>query len=385
MMTDFDKYVIARWAYSIGEEFIPDYEWQMLHEKFLKDDKHKEFASTSWSHDTCPTELLREYNLTDLIRHITINQDKSESIPSINTMLEASTICNNYNEPVILSVKADGWNIQVDYYEGALIQARTRGRSSDAIQAYNIEPYLPQRIPLKGKVRVFGEGVCPNELFSLMKKQQGVVSQRNCVSTALANPIYTPMLELRTFDLEVSDKEFDTQLDKLNALKECGFLTVDYDVSYSDHLMNVKRLSELKSQLNYITDGCVIRPLKMPSQKKYALRIYDWAEPYYVSYIQGYTSKYAPLYISLQLKIFPIKTDRGSTQRIIDIDNLDRILSNNLMKGSPIAFTMKSHAIADIDINMTRLLQEKYKDRYEIFHNKIEKEEAMKEWYLAQN
>lgn len=384
-MTDFDRYVIARWSYSIGVSFIPDHEWQLLHEKFLADKEHCDFAKTSWSHDTCPTELLRKYNLTDLIKHVTINQDKSESIPSINTLIEASNICNNFIEPVVLSVKADGWNIQVDYYDGKLLQAKTRGRSSDAMQPHNIEPYLPQTIPVKNKVRVFGECVCPNKLFSLMKKEQGIVSQRNCVSTALANSKYTHMLEFRTFDVDILDNEFPTQLDKLLTLKDWGFLTVDYDVSYSDHLFHVSKLAELKAQLSYITDGCVIRPLKMPSQKKYALRIYDWAEPYYVSYVTGYTTSYAPLYISLQLQIYPIKTDRGSTQKVIDIDNLDRILTNNLLKGSPVAFTMKSHAIADIDTNLTRLLQERYKDRYEILHSKIEREEALKEWFSTQS
>lgn len=377
-MDSFEKYKIARWAYSIGKEFIPNYEWDLLHKQFLQDSVHSAYAQTSWSQDECPIELLRKYNLTDLIREIVVNTDKSESIPSIITIIEAQHILNQFTTPVLFSTKADGWNIQVDYYDGKLVQARTRGRSSDAVQAANLEPHLPQTIPLKGKVRIFGECVCPNELFQILKQRFGVVSQRNCVSTALAKEDYSYGLQFRTFYLESDLLQFSTMIDMWSKLKELGFLTIDYIVSYENHYNNFSNFSNIKSSVEYPTDGCVVQSLQMPSKDKYAFRIASWAEPYYNSYVTGFTPSYAPLYMGLQVEIYPIITATGSTQRVLDIDNLDRILKNNLEIGAPIAFTLRSHAIADIDEALTENLQNLHKYSLSEYQKNVRDEEEAK-------
>ena len=79
-----DLYVIARWAYSIGEPIIDDAQYNMLHQMIVEKYPDWEYVTRSWSSDPCPIELLKSYNLLDLIRKVVLT-DKTESIPSLQT------------------------------------------------------------------------------------------------------------------------------------------------------------------------------------------------------------------------------------------------------------------------------------------------------------
>lgn len=376
-MNDFDKYVLSRWAYSIGKEFISDHEWSLLHQRFLQDPAARDFASRSWSLDTCPYELLKKYNLTDWMKDVVINTNKSESIPSVTTMTEASNIASTMTN-AFCSVKADGFNVQADYLDGRLICVLTRGRSSDAVDASALQPVLPQTIPIKGKVRVYGEAVVPNELFSKIQRLYSNVSQRSSVATALSKPELAKEMKVMTFYMDSDSIQFQTMEEMMDTLYRCKFDTVTFLTTDFNVMESVKKLSDIKDTLDYITDGCVVRPNQLPSESKYAFRIYNWAEPYYKSFVTGYQYSNAPLYFGVQLQIFPIKTAIGSRQSVLDIDNIERILSNNLYKDSPVAFVMRSHAIADIDLDMTRQLQLIYKNRSQEYLDLIRQEEMNK-------
>jgi hypothetical protein len=376
-MNDFDKYILARWAYSIGQEFISDYEWSLLHQRFLKDPQTHDFAATSWSLDTCPYELLKKYNLTHWMHNVVINTNKSESIPSITTLTEASKIASSMSN-VFCSVKADGFNVQADYLDGRLICILTRGRSSDAIDASALKPVFPQTIPIKGKVRVYGEAVVPNDLFSKIQRLYSNVSQRSSVATALSKPELAKDMKVMTFYMDSDTVKFKTMSEMMDTLYRCKFDTVTFLTTAFDVMNTVKKLSDIKNTLGYLTDGCVVRPNELPSESKYAFRIYNWAEPYYKSFVTGYRYSNAPLYFGIQLQIYPVKTAIGSTQSVLDIDNIERILSNNLYKDSPVAFVMRSHAIADIDLDMTRQLQLIYRDNSQEYLDLIRQEEMNK-------
>ena len=69
----------------------------------------------------------------------------------------------------------------------------------------------------------------------------------------------------------------------------------------------------------------------------------------------------------------------NSTQKLVSVTNLKRIIENNLQVGYPIAFRLSSMAIADLDEDATRILQEQWKDDYEEYRRLIENNEEVTE------
>ncbi len=74
--------------------------------------------------------------------------------------------------------------------------------------------------------------------------------------------------------------------------------------------------------------------------------------------------------ISPQIRIYPILRN-GSMQRNINATNWQRIMDYRLEPGSPIAFNVVSSAIADIDLQATKILQEAYAGRYAEYAEEI--------------
>jgi hypothetical protein len=63
-------------------------------------------------------------------------------------------------------------------------------------------------------------------------------------------------------------------------------------------------------------------------------------------------------YIGLKLVIEPVETPSG-VQREIDIDNLNRVCEYNLVPGKFVVFEKVSAAVEHINLQLTRLVNEK--------------------------
>ena len=368
-MTDERKFIIARWAYSVGTPIISDAEYTTLLRHFEATRPDWEYVNRSWSSDPCPVDILKEEGREDLISAVTLT-DKTESIPSLNSWSEIaeslSTAFNNDNYAT-LSYKHDGWNVQTTYYNGQLISVSTRGRSADALDVSVLKPLFPQTIPCQGRVKVISECTVSKELFKEMKEKFGNVLERSAVRTALANPGYPERLSVHSFDIigYVTDSVLPTLTQW--GFKVPGWTTV---TSYEQMCEQVKRFSEAYSEYDFPTDGLVVAF----GSKREALRVMAWEEPTYYSYVTGYEESYGPHAISLKVKIKPIHTSKGMQYRI-PITNIARIVEHNLQIGYPIAFNTVSGAIADFNAEATRLVQSQWATREEAYREKIERDE----------
>lgn len=368
-VTDLEKYVIARWAYSIGKPIISDVEYNLLHTMMQATDPNNEYVQRSWSSDPCPTELLNKYNLGNLITAVVVT-DKTESIPSLNSFAEIRQVYGELSEECTLSYKHDGWNFQVSYYNGRKIHSQTRGRTSDAMVVESLDSLLPERIDMMGKVTIIAEITASHSAFRFAKQKFGNVSQRGCVSTFLANREYAHMLSLHAFRIR-SAYEIN---DHFKLLREWGYDTpMNTRVSsFSELMEKVKEYSDFNSQYDFPTDGLVVA-----GDITRALRVMAWEEPIHNSYITGYKEEFGPQYTSVGLEIFPIKLP-NSEQKNIPATNLSRVIALNLQPGAPVAFRIASSAIADLDDESTKLLHKTYVGRWEEFQMKVEENERIK-------
>lgn len=370
-MTDIVKYIIARWAYSVGEPVMSDAEYTILDRAMKAQFPNNPYCQRSWSSDPCPVALLKEYGRQDLIKAIVLS-DKTESIPSLNSQVEVRLMYESMHTQHSVSFKHDGWNIQSTYYEHDLVNTQTRGRASDALDAGALVALLPKRIPEPGRVLVVMECTVPDAELEWFKEHFGITSQRGAVSTALANPkLCLDHIAIHAHGVRCSS----VVVDKFALLKSWGFAVPMYAWvnNYYELMDQVKAFSDYKEQYGIPTDGLVVE-----GTSTNALRIGAWEEPIFKSYVTGYKESYGPHSIATQCSIFPIQLP-NSVQRWLPATNLSRILSLNLRPGFPVAFRIASSAIADIDEESTRLLQKEWAGREDTYRHMVQMNEAMKD------
>lgn len=378
-----DKYTIARWAYSIGSPIMEDYEYNLLHEQLSSDPEYDYITKRSWSDDPQPVELLIQYEMFHLLvdKPIEISEDKSESIKSITKVSELEEIEKQLEgRKCHYSAKADGFNVQIVYEDGNLTSVRSRGRVTDSIDFSVLKCILPTKIPLRGTTKIYGECVTPKYLFEIMRKEIGVTSIRSSVSAAIARHEYTPNLKILTFEIISSHKTFNSTSEKFRFLDELGFDTPEvYHTIYkpTDALLN---LNCVRDMLPYQTDGIVLRSDDSSGNIKYALRFGDWAEPVYISYIKNLIWETGPVNGVFKAEIFPIRTASGSKQSVLNLYNLATVIDYKLYKKNAlVAFTLRSHSIASVDLELSKILNQSDDFILEAKRSQIEYEEQSKD------
>ena len=349
-----EQFRITRWFYSIGQPIITDAQYTTLLRAVEEIYPDSDYVKQSWSSDTCPVNLLKEMGREDAITAV-ISSDKTESIQSLNTWSEVSQALSNWTGKGTISYKHDGWNIQAHYYNGELLRINTRGRSSDFMNVDILRTQIPNKINLMGQIRIVMECTISNSNWKIVRQKYGGVSQRSSVSTLLAHPEDVNLVTLHALDIHGTQTD-----DKFLLLKFLGFNVPEYVTvqTYGDIEDAVYELADSLEEYDYPTDGLVF-----DGGYKYALRVEVWEEKLYKSYITGYEESYNRYVISPRLQIRPIYRE-GAIQKYIPITNWQRIIDLNLCKGSPVAFSLVSGAIADIDEYATRLLQKEYEGNY---------------------
>lgn len=366
-----DKFILSRYLYGIGQPTIDDRKYTTLLKMMQEEGKLQEYTSRSWSSDPVPVELLKKYGKEDLIRNIVLS-DKTESIPSINSYEQLWEELGKDFTPGYLSEKKDGWNFQHTYDSlGRYVLTNTRGRSCDPILKDHLvrNKDIPEKIDTSRSFTVVGEGTLTNADFEELKRRHPELpaeSQRSSVSTVLANPEDTDLLTFSAFQI----KEIDDPAKTIELLHKWNFRTPHFKLinSYQELLNTIEEYGKNSEILSDSTDGLVFWSIKGGFRR--AIRVGHWEEVTLYSYVTGYTEQWNTTYISPSIDIYPIKA-KGGTRRHVNITNWSRIVNNDLVIGSPIAFIIKSDATADIDEAETRRMQEKYMGFYSAYQNRI--------------
>lgn len=367
-----DKFIYTRWAYSVGMPVISDAEYTLLLEAMKSEFPNDEYVKRSWSSDPCPTDLLKSLGRDDLIYKVILS-DKTESIPSLGSESEVYYTLSSISGPGTLSMKHDGWNIQISYARGSIVMVHTRGRSSDAIDVSSLKNYFPQSIPYEGNCKIVLEMTVSKSNYGFCASMFNNVSERSAVSSILARPEYYHMLSFNAFDIH--GYELNGRC-KFEVLQEWGFSTPMWKsvTDYQSMLIALHELSDAADDYDEPTDGAVYDGVM-----RRAIRIMHWQEPIYKSFVTGYNEKFGPYRISPSVEIYPVLR-KGSTQHQLSMTNWQRIIDYNLQPGAPLAFRIASDATADFDEESTVLLQEQYVNRWDVFQQQIKESEAIARW-----
>ncbi len=380
-MSQEEKYIITRWLYSISlEPLMSDEEYNLLRKYIQSVGSLPDYSERSWSSDPCPIDLLKKYKLEHLVATVVVS-DKTESLYSITSEAELKNVYGNLDELAIVSYKHDGWNFQNTYFNGKSVWLQTRGRSTDAMDVSVLQEFLPKEISREGKARVIMEANISHVNFEKLKQmfpKKELVSQRMAVSTAIANPEARQLLSFTAFDILLEDGKELSFAYILYLLNQWGFTTPIYKTvtNYSELVQAMKDLSDNKEFYPYLTDGLVVRT--NDSNSANAVRIYNWQENIYRSYVTGYTESRGSHDIAMKVTIYHIRLP-NSTQRQVAVTNLARLQYLNLVPGAPIAFKLTSSAIAVLNEEATIMLHQMYKNKWEDYRYYIEYDEMTKQ------
>jgi DNA ligase (NAD+) len=190
------------------------------------------------------------------------------------------------NVEYVVEPKIDGAGVALFYENGIFIRGATRG---DGIRGDDITQNLKtiHSIPLKieknflKNVEVRGEVYMPLDGFKKYNKKQekegGIVfaNPRNAAAGSLRqlDPriVAKRPLDIFIYVISFSDKDFETQKNSIDILKESGFRTnpLTKKVKNIEEAINYcKELENKREKLNYEVDGAVIKVNSLEKQKE---------------------------------------------------------------------------------------------------------------------
>lgn len=360
----YDRFLIARWTYLMGEPILSDIEYDKLEKEFR--DKYPEdiHSKQGWSFDECPIELLKKYGLSELICNPVMGY-MAESIYSINNQLEYDSTFARLNKKSRLSFKIDGWNTRVSYFNGKIVKVESRGRSGNNLSLNHIANLFPKEIPIMGRVAVTGEVSIPIAKWEDFKMLTGNSDQRASVRTAYAQGLieYLSFLAFNIFIEDNKDIEDPYELMKSLGFEVPRFVWVNNKEELDKY---VKYMSYIDRGYGYLTDGLVIEN----EDYQYAIRLGAWQEHSMHSFVTGYEENQGMYGVFLNVCCHPIVVE-GKTFANISINNINAIVRNNLRIGYPIAFNLRSAANVVIDATETARLQQQWAGRLDEYRDTI--------------
>lgn len=265
--------------------------------------------------------------------------------------------------------KFDGLSIVVEYENGNLVKAGTRGNGKvgeDVTAQVKTIKSVPLSIPFKNKLIVQGEGMItlPNLEKYNKTATEPLKNARNAVAGAIRNlnPKETAKRNLDLFAYSINfveGKKFKTQEEANNFLIENGFKTASFFKICSESseiIEEIKKIGEIKNSLDILMDGVVIKLNEIQNREElgYTSKFPKWAiaykfEPEELSTLLkdvvwqvGRTGKLTPI-----AQIEPV-TLAGATVSRATLNNMGDIKRKGVKKGARVFVRRSNEVIPEI-------------------------------------
>ena len=273
------------------------------------------------------------------------------------------------NSTFSVEYKFDGLSIVVEYENGNLVKAGTRGNGKvgeDVTAQVKTIKSVPLSIPFQNKLIVQGEGMItlPNlEKYNKIATEP-LKNARNAVAGAIRNlnPKETAKRNLDLFAYSVNyieGKSFLTQKEANDFLIENGFKTASFFkiCKTSDEIIGeIKKIGEIKNSLDILMDGVVVKLNEIQNREElgYTSKFPKWAiafkfEPEELSTVLkdvvwqvGRTGKLTPI-----AQIEPV-TLAGATVSRATLNNMGDIKRKGVKKGARIFVRRSNEVIPEI-------------------------------------
>lgn len=349
-----------------GEPLVEDAIYDKLVQLLTQVRSDSPVLQELWSEDD---EVVGSYNkLLEENPMVSILTVKSWNDDAITQFIQRMPETANY----LASYKINGHGIRVVYNDGNLVEATTRGRSTNGrditehvkiiLGDYN------EALSEYGLVEIRGELAL--KLSNLDKAREftpGLKSAFSAVSS-LIKPSATreevELLDFLTYGVYIEDYDFSSKEEVFSQLSEWGFETTEYisleDISKDDLLENMKEVvSALESnyeEFGYFCDGVVFEVSDgdvrsyLEGEGKYhdynlALKVDSWSQDIYTGYIKEVTWKRGKFKLNPVAVVVEdldsnegVLTVQGNRVKNIPLYNPKNILILKAYIGSPLSF-----------------------------------------------
>jgi DNA ligase (NAD+) len=255
---------------------IQELEKQILHHKERYYQGHAEISDEAY--DKLESELKKLDPKNPVLNLVGFKQSEStnkvehqKKMLSLDKTYEEKDLLRWVGKEEVISVfKIDGSSCSLVYENGHLVVAKTRG---DGQMGENITkkavfiPDIPKYVPGNKSFEVRGEVYCVEKSFFTLTQEmttmglEAPTSQRNIVAGLLGRKENIQLcrhLNFQAFDI-ISEEKFDKEHQKLEWLKEHGFVTPDF-IHHKNSKAIDSRISEAKEFMgsgDYLIDGLV--------------------------------------------------------------------------------------------------------------------------------
>lgn len=349
-----------------GEPLVEDAIYDKLVQLLTQVRSNSPVLQELWSEDD---EVVGSYNkLLEENPMVSILTVKSWSDDAITQFIQRMPETANY----LASYKINGHGIRVVYNDGNLVEATTRGRSTNGrditehvkiiLGDYN------EALSEYGLVEIRGELAL--KLSNLDKAREftpGLKSAFSAVSSLIkpsATKEEVELLDFLTYGVYIEDYDFSSKEEVFSQLSEWGFETTEYisleEISKDDLLENMKEVvSALESnyeEFGYFCDGVVFEVSDgdvrsyLEGEGKYhdynlALKVDSWSQDIYTGYIKEVTWKRGKFKLNPVAVVVEdlnsnegVLTVQGNRVKNIPLYNPKNILILKAYIGSPLSF-----------------------------------------------
>ena len=349
-----------------GEPLVEDAIYDKLVQLLTQVHSDSPVLQELWSEDD---EVVGSYNkLLEENPMVSILTVKSWNDDAITQFIQRMPETANYSA----SYKINGHGIRVVYNDGNLVEATTRGRSTNGrditehvkiiLGDYN------EALSEYGLVEIRGELAL--KLSNLDKAREftpGLKSAFSAVSSLIkpsATKEEVELLDFLTYGVYIEDYDFSSKEEVFSQLSEWGFETTEYisleEISKDDLLENMKEVvSALESnyeEFGYFCDGVVFEVSDgdirsyLEGEGKYhdynlALKVDSWSQDIYTGYIKEVTWKRGKFKLNPVAVVVEdldsnegVLTVQGNRVKNFPLYNPKNILILKAYIGSPLSF-----------------------------------------------
>ena len=285
--------VHVRNYYVLDKPTISDYEYDQMYDRLVELEKETGIVLPSSPTQRVGGETLEGFE--KFVHDVPLySLDKCQSFSQLETWV-AGVKKEFPSATFSVEYKFDGLSIVVEYENGVLKRAGTRGNGKvgeDVTAQVKTIKSVPLTIPFKNKLIVQGEGMITLSNLEKYNKTatEPLKNARNAVAGAIRNlnPKETAKRNLDLFAYSINyveGKEFETQTEAHQFLKENGFKTEKFFeiCSNSNEIIEkIKEVGEIKNKLNILMDGIVIKlnQVKWREELGYTTKFPKWAVAY---------------------------------------------------------------------------------------------------------
>lgn len=245
-------------AYDEGKPYMSDLEWDDLYFELKRLEKYNNFT-----YPDSPTQSIYHQVVAQLNK---VNHNHSMlSLDKTKDLIEVKRFCDAIDTPVLVMLKMDGLTCSIEYRNGILYRAETRGNGEvgeDITHNAWVIDSIPKDIPYKGDLTVDGEIICTYQDFKEFEEQYKNPRNFAAGSIRLLDPNECKKRKLTFIAWEVIGFPGLHYLsDKLDTLSTFNFKTVPYYL-YDEKSFSEPWIAYMKQEANelgYPIDGIVMK------------------------------------------------------------------------------------------------------------------------------